>query len=139
MWQFLPTSPILQTSFTSKLVLQSEYMDEIATATEEMNTIIADNARNASITAQAAERNGSIAKEGGGVVALTAEKDAPYRPVMAHRLEQLKVQETPVSKSSELLMLLTILPTRRTCFAWNAAIEAARAGDQGRRFCRCRR
>lgn len=126
------------TSLTNDLYqqigLQSEYMDEIATATEEMNTIIAENARNATITAQAAERNGSIAKEGGGVVALTAEKMHRIGEVMGASARTIESLGNASQQISEIIDVINDIADQTNLLALNAAIEAARAGDQGRGF-----
>ncbi len=122
------------TELRQQITWQSEYMDEIATATEEMNITIAENARNATTTAQAAERNGIIASEGGNVVALTAEKMQRIGEVIGKSARTVESLGHASRQISEIVEVINDIADQTNLLALNAAIEAARAGDQGRGF-----
>jgi methyl-accepting chemotaxis protein len=124
----------LSTELKQQIERQSERMDEIATATEEMNTTIAENARNAAITARAAERNGAVATEGGSVVSLTAEKMRRIGEVIGVSARTVESLGNASSQISEILSVINDIADQTNLLALNAAIEAARAGEQGRGF-----
>ena len=113
---------------------QTQQATEVAGAVEEMTKTIMENTRNASIAADTAKRAGQKALEGGKIVADTING-------MNRISEVVKISATTVhelGKSSdqigEIIQVIDDIADQTNLLALNAAIEAARAGEQGRGF-----
>ncbi len=113
---------------------QSNRASQIATSAEEMSQTVIDVAKNASDIAGAARSAAERAKEGEYAVEQSiAETNAISGTVNA----SAKVMQTLVQKSSqigEIISVINDIADQTNLLALNAAIEAARAGEQGRGF-----
>ncbi len=113
---------------------QSSQVDEVAAAMEEMARTITENSTNAATTAQFANNNGKIAEEGGLVVENTINKMRQIAEVVnqsAKNIERLGESSTQIG---EIISVIEEIADQTNLLALNAAIEAARAGEQGRGF-----
>ncbi len=113
---------------------QSSQVDEVAAAMEEMARTITENSNNASQTAGVANNNGKIAEEGGSVVENTINKMRQIAEVVnqsAKNIERLGESSTQIG---EIISVIEEIADQTNLLALNAAIEAARAGEQGRGF-----
>lgn len=113
---------------------QTIQIQEVASATEEMTRTILDNTRNASLSADTARKAGLIAKEGGNVVEETIKGMNNIAKVVleaAARIEKLGVSSKQIG---EIIQVIDEIADQTNLLALNAAIEAARAGEQGRGF-----
>jgi methyl-accepting chemotaxis protein len=113
---------------------QSSQVDEVAAAMEEMARTITENSTNAATTAEYANNNGKIAEEGGHVVANTINKMREIAEVVnqsAKNIERLGQSSTQIG---EIISVIEEIADQTNLLALNAAIEAARAGEQGRGF-----
>jgi methyl-accepting chemotaxis protein len=117
-----------------RIVQQTERMHEIAVAVEEMNLTIRENARNAVITAQAAEKNGTIAKEGASVVSVTATTMRSIADIINASAATVENLGEVSGQIGDILSVINEIADQTNLLALNAAIEAARAGEQGRGF-----
>ncbi len=113
---------------------QSSQVDEVAAAMEEMARTITENSSNAATTAGFANNNGKIAEEGGSVVENTINKMREIAEVVnqsAKNIERLGESSTQIG---EIISVIEEIADQTNLLALNAAIEAARAGEQGRGF-----
>ncbi|MFQ5736329.1 MAG: methyl-accepting chemotaxis protein [Thermodesulfobacteriota bacterium] len=113
---------------------QSGQTAQVATAMEEMNATVVEVARNSQQASESARNAQSIASNGGEVVSqtLSAMEDvAESTSVTAETIQKL-------GKSSEeigtIVSVINDIADQTNLLALNAAIEAARAGEQGRGF-----
>lgn len=113
---------------------QSAQTTEVASAIEEMTNTIVETARNSSRASEAAKSAGAIAVEGGRVVDETILGMNRISDVV----EKSAVTVQALGKSSdqigEIVQVITDIADQTNLLALNAAIEAARAGEQGRGF-----
>lgn len=113
---------------------QSHQIKNVAQSTDEMNKTILDNTRNATLSAEKAKNAGIIAKEGGNVVLETIkgmEKISNVVQEAANRIQKLGLSS---EKIGEIVQVIDEIADQTNLLALNAAIEAARAGEQGRGF-----
>ncbi len=113
---------------------QSAQSNEVAAAVEEMSRTILDNSQNASRTAEAATRNGKTARESGEVVYGMVKKIKDIADVVsrsAGTVEKLGVSSRQIG---EITAVIDDIADQTNLLALNAAIEAARAGEQGKGF-----
>jgi len=113
---------------------QSQQATEVACAVEEMTKTIIETTRNAGEATDAAKNSGEIAKEGGKVVNETIEgmnKIAEVVQVSASTVHKLGQSSEQIG---EIIQVIDDIADQTNLLALNAAIEAARAGEQGRGF-----
>ncbi len=113
---------------------QARQAVEVAAAVEEMSRTIIENAQTATMTAEIATGCDRAAREGGQVVRQTVQ--------MMHRIAA-GVRETAQTveglgdasrQIGEITSVIDDIASQTNLLALNAAIEAARAGEQGRGF-----
>jgi methyl-accepting chemotaxis protein len=113
---------------------QSAQTDDVASAVEEMSRTITENARSAQRTAEVAEQNGSIAHEGGKAVLNTIEKMKDIAKVVQNSATSIEKLGKSSQEIGEIISVIEDIADQTNLLALNAAIEAARAGEQGRGF-----
>jgi methyl-accepting chemotaxis protein len=113
---------------------QSAQADEVAGAVESMTKTISENAASAAKTAKEAEYNGNIAKEGGEVVVQTVDKMRDIAKVVKKSTETIEKLGDSSKRIGEIISVIDDIADQTNLLALNAAIEAARAGEQGRGF-----
>jgi methyl-accepting chemotaxis protein len=113
---------------------QSAQASEVATATEQMTTTIFETTKNADSAAQAAKKSGVIAKEGGDVVYETIEGIVRISEVVKKSADTVQTLGQNSDKIGEIVQVIDDIADQTNLLALNAAIEAARAGEQGRGF-----
>ncbi|MBI1910563.1 MAG: methyl-accepting chemotaxis protein [Deltaproteobacteria bacterium] len=113
---------------------QSSQTTHVATAMEEMNATVIEVAKNSQQASESARTTQKIAESGGDVVsqAITAMQEvSASTSVTADTIKKL-------GKSSEeigtIISVINDIADQTNLLALNAAIEAARAGEQGRGF-----
>jgi methyl-accepting chemotaxis protein len=113
---------------------QQSEIDQIATAMNEMASTVQEVARNAAAAADAAHKADDEAKSGQRVVTQTVEAiDAVAHEVeaAAEVIHKLAADSTSIGT---VLDVIRGIAEQTNLLALNAAIEAARAGEQGRGF-----
>ncbi|MFH1194387.1 MAG: methyl-accepting chemotaxis protein [bacterium] len=113
---------------------QSSQTSEVAGAIEEMTRTIVENTKNTSLAAEKAKNSGTKAQEGGKVVDETIrgmERIADVVQVSAATVETLGNSSNQIG---EIIQVIDDIADQTNLLALNAAIEAARAGEQGRGF-----
>lgn len=113
---------------------QSAQTTEIAGAIEQMTSTILQTTKNAATAAEQAKGAGLAAEEGGSVIKETIEGMNRIAEVV--RNAALTVQELGASSEQigTIVQVIDDIADQTNLLALNAAIEAARAGEQGRGF-----
>ncbi len=113
---------------------QSAQADDVASAVEEMSRTITENAMAAGRTAEEADKNKKVAQEGGDVVAQTVSKMKDIAGVVSQSATNMEKLGESSTKIGEIISVIDDIADQTNLLALNAAIEAARAGEQGRGF-----
>ncbi len=113
---------------------QSSQTEEVASAVEEMTRTIVDNSTNATKTAEVAQSSGRVAKEGGEVVKQTIVKIREIAEVVSTSSTTVRKLGDSSEQIGEIILVINDIADQTNLLALNAAIEAARAGEQGRGF-----
>lgn len=113
---------------------QSSQTAEIATSMEQMTTTILENTKNASFAAETAKNAGVKAKQGGKVVHETIDGMNRISIVVEKSAEMVFALGKNSDKIGEIIQVIDDIADQTNLLALNAAIEAARAGEQGRGF-----
>ena len=113
---------------------QTSQAGEVASAVEEMTKTIVENSKNASNTADTAKEAKKAAEQGGSVVGETVVGMKRIAEVV--KQSACTVQELGKSSDQigEIIGVIDDIADQTNLLALNAAIEAARAGEQGRGF-----
>jgi len=122
------------TQIASNTGEQSSQTSQAAAATEELNTSFFDVARNSADAAESARKAADLAINGGGIVNMTVEgmnRIARSVKESAGIIESLGMNS---SRIGEIVNAISEIAAQTNLLALNAAIEAARAGEQGRGF-----
>ncbi len=113
---------------------QSAQTSEIAASMEQMTTTILNNTKNASFAAETAKNAGEKAKKGGKVVHQTIEGMNRISDVVEKSAGMVFALGKNSDKIGEIIQVIDDIADQTNLLALNAAIEAARAGEQGRGF-----
>ncbi len=113
---------------------QSSQAEEIATAIEQMARTVMENADNASSTSDEAKTNGNIARDGGEIVAQTVLKMQDIATVVSQSASNIQKLGESGKQIGQIISVIEEIADQTNLLALNAAIEAARAGEQGRGF-----
>jgi methyl-accepting chemotaxis protein len=113
---------------------QTSQADEVASAVEEMTKTIVENSRNAGLTAENARKAREAAELGGHVVEETVVGMKRIADVVSKSAETVKLLGKSSDQIGEIIGVIDDIADQTNLLALNAAIEAARAGEQGRGF-----
>jgi methyl-accepting chemotaxis protein len=113
---------------------QSTQAADVASAVEEMTKTIIKTSRNAEEATKAARKSGEVAKEGGKVVNQTVEGMVRIAEVVKQSAETVQALGKSSDQIGEIVQVIDDIADQTNLLALNAAIEAARAGEQGRGF-----
>ncbi|WP_459747953.1 methyl-accepting chemotaxis protein [Pseudomonas sp. 3A(2025)] len=109
-------------------------IDQVATAVQEMTATAQDVARNATQAAQAASHADSAAHQGMSIVQSTSDSIAHLAREIGHAVEVVQTLSRDSENINAILTTIRGIAEQTNLLALNAAIEAARAGEQGRGF-----
>ena len=113
---------------------QTQQTAEVASGVEEMTKTILENTKNATHAADAAKEAGDKAKEGGRVVSETIAGMNKISDVVKKSAETVQALGRSSDQIGEIVQVINDIADQTNLLALNAAIEAARAGEQGRGF-----
>lgn len=113
---------------------QTSQASEVASAVEEMTKTIVENSKNAGNTADTAKQAKQAAELGGQVVEATVEGMKRIANVVNKSAETVKALGKSSDQIGEIIGVIDDIADQTNLLALNAAIEAARAGEQGRGF-----
>jgi methyl-accepting chemotaxis protein len=114
--------------------LQKDQTHQVATAMQEMSTTVIQVADHANRAADAARKAADTARHGGKIVDETLVKMraiADSQDRTAHQVQELGARSDQIG---EIIGVIDEIAGQTNLLALNAAIEAARAGEQGRGF-----
>jgi len=113
---------------------QSNQTAEVVKAIEEITKRIFDSSKNSSIASDSAKKAGQIAKEGGEVVSETIQGMNRITEVVRKSAQTVLSLGKSSNQIGEIIQVINDIADQTNLLALNAAIEAARAGEQGRGF-----
>ncbi|KDN29246.1 chemotaxis protein [Vibrio fortis] len=108
--------------------------DQVAVAMNQMSISVQEVARNAVDTAQSAEEASSEAKQGQAVVEQTTDSINSLESEIDGTMSRLEDLSREATNIGGILDVILDIAAQTNLLALNAAIEAARAGEQGRGF-----
>ncbi len=114
--------------------LQSTQASEVAAAVEEMTKTIFETTKSTSVASETAKKSGKMAKEGVGVVTQTITGMNRIADVVSKSADTVFALGQSSDKIGEIVQVIDDIADQTNLLALNAAIEAARAGEQGRGF-----
>ena len=113
---------------------QFERTDQVATAMHEMSATAQEVARHAGDAAQAADQADSSAQQGQQVMRATIATISSVSEEITATAEVIRRLQEDSSRIGKVLDVIRAIAEQTNLLALNAAIEAARAGEQGRGF-----
>jgi methyl-accepting chemotaxis protein len=113
---------------------QSARTVEIAAAMEEMSQTISDNSKNATLAADTARESKVAADQGGEAVRNTVASVRNIGSAVENFATSILRLNDSSGQIGEIITVINDIADQTNLLALNAAIEAARAGEQGRGF-----
>ncbi|MAT56701.1 MAG: hypothetical protein CMF23_01860 [Ignavibacteriae bacterium] len=113
---------------------QNNQTSEVAASVEQMTKTILENTRNANLAAESAKAAGTEAVQGGDVVVKTIDGIKRIAEVVNKSSATIEELGKSSNEIGEIVKVINDIAEQTNLLALNAAIEAARAGEQGRGF-----
>ncbi len=114
--------------------IQTEKTTQAASAMEELNTSFIEVAKNTSMAADSAKEASEIAVKGGEVVSETISGMSRISQSVNESANTIQALGSRSEQIGEIVDVINDIASQTNLLALNAAIEAARAGEQGRGF-----
>jgi methyl-accepting chemotaxis protein len=113
---------------------QNDQLHQLATSIEEMSASIAEVAENTTLAASSADKAAKETTQGAKLVLQTSQKVNDVSKEFSGVKDSVKLLEEKGQEVTALLDVIKSIADQTNLLALNAAIEAARAGEQGRGF-----
>ena len=113
---------------------QSEQTRNVAAAMEEMTIVIGENTRQASLAAHQASQASDDARRSGSVIQGMIRNVGEVSNVVQESAKRIEALGQSSEQIGEIVSVIEEIADQTNLLALNAAIEAARAGEQGRGF-----
>jgi len=113
---------------------QSNRSNQIATSAEEMSQTVIDIAKNAGNIATAASDTAAVAQKGAHIVEKSANESKAISATVDSSARVMQNLGDKSKQIGEIVAVINDIADQTNLLALNAAIEAARAGEQGRGF-----
>ena len=113
---------------------QEQQVAQVSTAVEEMTATIVESSKNAGEATEGSKGASDTATEGGQIVNETIEGMGRIATVVRESGENIGKLATSADQIGEIIGVIDDIADQTNLLALNAAIEAARAGEQGRGF-----
>ncbi len=113
---------------------QSEQTRNVAAAMEEMTIVISENTRQASLAAHQASQASDDARRSGSVIQGMIRNVGEVSNVVQESAKRIEALGQSSEQIGEIVSVIDEIADQTNLLALNAAIEAARAGEQGRGF-----
>ena len=113
---------------------QKNQTHQVATAMQEMSSTVQEVSDNSSKAAQASRNAADTARRGGSIVDETLTKMRAIAASVGQTAEKVKELGKSSNQIGEIIGVIDDIADQTNLLALNAAIEAARAGEQGRGF-----
>ncbi len=119
---------------TRSMSSQSARASQIATSAEEMSQTVVDIAKNSANIASAAADTATIAEQGSHIVNKSVEESEAIAATVGNSVRVMQTLGDRSKQIGEIVAVINDIADQTNLLALNAAIEAARAGEQGRGF-----
>lgn len=113
---------------------QADQIEQMSTAVEQMSVTIIESSKNAVDASEASQSASDTAGTGGKIVNDTRNGMKRIAEVVTESAESIGKLETSAQQIGEIVGVIDDIADQTNLLALNAAIEAARAGEQGRGF-----
>jgi methyl-accepting chemotaxis protein len=113
---------------------QADRVAQVSTAIEEMASSIIEASKNSDSAASASKNSSDTAKGGGEIVSETISGMRQISDVIRKSAENITLLANSVDEIGKIVSVIDDIADQTNLLALNAAIEAARAGEQGRGF-----
>ncbi|MFZ1684600.1 MAG: methyl-accepting chemotaxis protein [Candidatus Zixiibacteriota bacterium] len=113
---------------------QSDQVNQVSTAVEEMSATIFESSRNAGDASQAARNAAETATNGGQIVNQSIQAMQKIAQTVRQSSGSISKLANSANQIGEIIGVIDDIADQTNLLALNAAIEAARAGEQGRGF-----
>ncbi|MGI4837931.1 MAG: methyl-accepting chemotaxis protein [Janthinobacterium lividum] len=122
------------TESSQGLTRQNDEIQQAATAVNELTAAVEEVARNAVSTSDASEQTSKDALTGGTQVRKTIQSISVMATGIGDSTQKVELLAGQIREISKVLDVIRAIAEQTNLLALNAAIEAARAGEQGRGF-----
>ncbi|WP_075989025.1 methyl-accepting chemotaxis protein [Vibrio fluvialis] len=119
---------------TDRVKRQQDDVNQIATAIHEMSATAAEVASHAELTANASQASASACEEGQSVIGKNRQAITDLANQVTNAASVIRELESNAQSINQILSTIQGIAEQTNLLALNAAIEAARAGEQGRGF-----
>jgi methyl-accepting chemotaxis protein len=113
---------------------QSDQVNQVSTAVEEMTATVVESSRNAGEASTASKNAADTATTGGQIVNESIQAMQKIAATVRQSADSIAKLATSADQIGEIIGVIDDIADQTNLLALNAAIEAARAGEQGRGF-----